>query len=89
MTFTILVDPSLVIITILLVYVNHAGSTEEDFSKNTVINFTLFTPELHPLGVGAQILQFLVSLPNRCYIPNLVKIGPVALEEMLRDDANP
>ena len=36
---------------------------------------------------GSWNLQNLVSLPYRCYIPNLVKIGPVVLEKkMLTDD---
>ena len=32
-------------------------------------------------GLGSWSLQFLVSLSFRCYIPNLVKIGPVNLEK--------
>ena len=39
-----------------------------------------------PLGWGPCDLQFLVSLPYRCYILNLVKIGPVVLKTMLTDD---
>ena len=36
---------------------------------------------------GSWNLQFLVSLPYRCYVPNLVKIGSVVLEKkMLTDD---
>ena len=55
------------------------GSTGEDFLKKC-INFKLFTPKLSPLMDGSGNLQFLVSLPYRCYIPNLVKFGPVVLE---------
>ena len=40
------------------------------------------------MGLGSCNLQILVSLPHRCYIPNLVKIGPVVLEKkMLTHDA--
>ena len=59
---------------------------EEDFFKKN-INFTLFIPKLPPLGVGAMKFTVLVFLPNRCYISNLVKIGPVVFEKkMLTDD---
>ena len=37
-------------------------------------------------GGGFCNLQFLVSLPYRCYMPNLVKNGPVLLEKLLTDD---
>ena len=47
------------------------------------INFTLFTPKLPPLGVGSWNLQSLVSLPYWCYIPYLVKIGPVVFEKKM------
>ena len=49
------------------------------------INFTFFIPNLLPLGMGGGGQE--ISLPYRCYIPNLVKIGPVVLErKMLTDD---
>ena len=42
-------------------------------------NFILFTPKLSPLGVGGhEIYKFF-----RCYVPNLVKIGPVVLEKKM------
>ena len=40
-----------------------------------------------PLGWRSWNLQFLVSLTYRCHIPDLVNIGSVVLEKMLRDDA--
>ena len=40
-----------------------------------------------PWDGGLWILQFLVSLPYKCNIPNLVKIGPVVLEKMLIHDS--
>ena len=51
--------------------------------------FYTFYPKMKFLwGGGHEIYNFLVSLPYRCYIPNLVKIGPVVLEEkMLTQDA--
>ena len=60
------------------------GKREEDFLKK-YSNFTLFIPKLPPLWVpwGSWNLQFLVSLPYRCYIQNLVKIGPVVLEKKM------
>ena len=84
MKFTILVNPSLVIITIHLICLNHASEKRRSFFKK-YINFTLFTPKLRylPLGGGSWNLQFLVSLPYRCYIPNLVKIGPGVLEKKM------
>ena len=69
---------------------------EQDFFKK-YINFTLFTQKFSSGGGGSWNLQFLVSFPYICYIPNLVKIGPLVSEEkMLTDnrrrtttDANP
>ena len=55
------------------------GSREEIFLKKC-INFKLFTPKLSPLMDGSGNLQFLVSLPYRCYIPNFVKFDPVVLK---------
>ena len=50
--------------------------------------FDTFNPKISSrLGGGSWNLQFLVSLPYRCYIPNLVKIGSVVLQKkMLMDD---
>ena len=46
--------------------------------------FYTFYPQItSPLGEGSWNLQFLVSLPYRCYTPNLVKIGPVVLEKKM------
>ena len=76
MTFTILEDPSLVNITIYSVCL----SGEED-------QFYSFTQKLSPLWIGGHGITIHVSLPYKCYIPNLVKIGPVVLEKkMLTDD---
>ena len=52
--------------------------------------YTFFTLKLPPLGMGggSRNFQFPLFLPYRCYIPNVVKIGPVVLEKkMLRDNA--
>ena len=66
-------DPTLVIIaiyliclihTILLVYMNHAGSREEDFSKNTVINFTRLSQNYIPLDWGHKFYNFLSPYPT-------------------------
>ena len=46
--------------------------------------FYTFYPQItSPLGGGSWNLQFLVSLPYRCYISNLVNIGPVVLEKKM------
>ena len=47
--------------------------SREDFTEMT------FTPKLSPLGRGTLNLQFLVSLPYRNYVANLVKIGSVVV----------
>ena len=80
MKFTNLVDPSLVIITLYLFRLKQSVEKKILFKK--YINFTLFTPKLHPPWVGGQ-LQFLLSLPDRCYIPNLERIGTVVLEKKI------
>ena len=61
-------------------------SREEDFLRKTSILH--FLPQNYlPLGWGGSWnLQFFVSLLYKCYIPNLVKIGPAVLEKMLTDD---
>ena len=76
MKFTILVDPSLVIITIYLVCLG----VDKIFKE--IHQFQLFTPKLPPLGDGGKRI-YIFSLPYRCYISNLVKIGPVALEKKI------
>ena len=49
--------------------------------------FYTFYPQITtPWGGGSWNLQFLVSLQYRCYILNLIKIGPVVLEKMLTHD---
>ena len=64
---------------------------EKIYQEKHIYRFTFFTPNLTRLGIGkgggSWNLQFLVSLPYRCYIPNLVKIGSVVLEKKLTDDA--
>ena len=61
-------------------------SRENDFLRNTPI--LPFLPQNYlPLGWGGGRScnsQFLVSLPYRCYIPNLVKVGPVVLEKKMK-----
>ena len=50
--------------------------------KRIIKENNLFLPQNNlPLGGGSWSLQFLLSLPYRCYIPNLEWIGPVVLEE--------
>ena len=59
---------------------------EDDFLE--IHQFYTFYPQItSPWGGG--VMKFTISclLPYRCYIPNLVKIGPVVLEKtMLTDD---
>ena len=55
------------------------GSREEDFLRST----SILPQNYLPFGWGSWNLQFLVSLPYRCYIPNLVRIGPVVSEEKM------
>ena len=59
-------------------------SREEDFLRNT----SIFYPNIiSPWRGGPCNSQCLVSWTYRCYILNLVKIGPVILEKkMLTDD---
>ena len=60
-------------------------SREEDFLRNT--SFLYFLPQNYlPFGLGSWNLQFLVFLPYRWYILNLVKIGPVVLEKKMLTD---
>ena len=63
MKFTILVDPSLVIITTCLVCLINAWEWRRFFKKH--INFTLFTPKLPPLWVGGhEIYNFFSPYPT-------------------------
>ena len=58
------------------------GSREEDFLR--IHQFYTFPPKItSSWGSGSWNLQLPVSLPYRCYIPNLVKIGPVVLENKM------
>ena len=61
-------------------------SREKYFLRKTSILH--FLPQNYlPFGTGVIKFTVLVSLPYRCYIPFLVKIGPVVLEKkMLTDD---
>ena len=72
MKFTILVDPSLVIVTIRLFCMDQSRRLFNDY-----INFTPLTPKLPPLGGVSWNLQFLVSFLYICNILNLDKIGLV------------
>ena len=58
MKFTILVDPSLVIIIIYLVFLIYALELRR-ISFKKYINFKLFTPKLPPLGV--RVIKFTIS----------------------------
>ena len=63
---------------------------DEDFQSN----ISILPKEYVPLGLGVMKLHVTtVSLPYRCHIPNLVKIGPVVLEDVnaqqTTKDANP
>ena len=50
------------------------------------INFTLIIFSCGEMGV-IKFIIFLVSLPYRCSMPNLVKIGPVVFKKILMHDA--
>ena len=79
----ILVEPSLGITTTYLVRLIYSWEERRRFLKK-YSNSTLFTPKLIPLlGGGSLILRFLVSLPYRCHIPNLVKIGELVLDKKM------
>ena len=55
-----------------------------------MLQFYTFPPKItSPWGRGSWNLQFLVSLPYGCYMPNLVKIGPVVLEKKMLTDEEP
>ena len=79
MKFTNLVDPSMVIIILYLVLSIYVQVLNEYF------NFIFLAQNLSSLEVGpvGVHLQVLVSLPYRCYIPNLIKIGLVVLEKVV------
>ena len=72
------------------VCLNYAWKKKSRFLKKSCI-FTIWLiwprPNTKLLPWGSWNLQFLVSLPYKCYIPNLVKIGPVVLEKMLIHDS--
>ena len=53
---------------------------------NQYSNFTLFFFLFQISSPWVGVIQFLLSIPYRCYISNLTKIGPVVLEKMLTDD---
>ena len=81
MKFTPLVDPSLVIITIHLVFVWTMLRRREDDLFKKYINFTLSTLKMtSPLSVGHEIDHFLSSCPT-----NFVKIGSIVLEKKTDD----
>ena len=58
-------------------------SKEEEFLQDASISHILPPPLTSPWGGGSCNLQLLVSLPYRCYHPNLIKIGPVVLEKKM------
>ena len=58
------------------------GSREAEFSRNTSILH--FLPQNYlPCSRGSWNFQFLVSLPYRCHVPNLVKIDLVVIEKKM------
>ena len=62
-------------------YARCTGVKSKIFLK--IQQFYTFYPKItYPLDGGSWNLQFLVFLPYRCYILNLVKIGPVVLEDV-------
>ena len=66
-----------------LIYILSLSDACQKFLKK-YINVTLFTlyPKLiSTWGWRSWNLQFFVSFPSRCYILNLVKIGPVVLKK--------
>ena len=82
MKFIMLVDPSLVNIYLLGLSDQSLGLEKKIFKE--IHQFYTFYPKItSPWGRRPWILQFLISLPYRCYIPNLVKIDPVVLEKKM------
>ena len=62
----------------LILYGSCPGVDKTIFKE--IHQFYSFYPKFSdPLGWGPWNLHFLVSLPNKCYRPNLVKIGPIVL----------
>ena len=57
--------------------------SKEEFLQDASISHILTPPPLPPLGLGVMQFKLLVSLPYRCYNPNLIKIGPVVLEKKM------
>ena len=92
MKVTILVDPSLVIITIHLIC---PGVEKKIFKK--YINFTLFTTKLPPLGVGGhEIYNFLSPYPTKSIyqvwlrLAHAVVLGKkMLMNDFTMTDANP
>ena len=81
MKITILVDLSMVIITIHLVCIDHAPEYRRRSFKR-YINFTLFTIQIPPLGMRA--MKFIIS----CVLTQQMlhtKFGPVVL---VKEDVN-
>ena len=76
----------LVIITMHLVCMNHALKKRRRFLRNPSILHFLPLNHLHFVW-GPWVLQSLVSLPYRCYKPNLVTIGSVVIgKKILTND---
>ena len=68
MKFTILVEPSLFIITIYSACLLDSRSREKDFLQ-IYIDFTLFTPKLSPLNVLRTLVTALQITYNMSQIP--------------------
>ena len=86
-TFEILVEPSMVMINIYLVSPFYPQEKRRRFFKK-YIKFTLFTPKLYPLTWGVMKFIIVHLLTHHMLHSELVKIGSVLLEKMLKDDAN-
>ena len=56
--------------------------------ENFIHIFFTFYPNVSPLEVGFMTFKISHLLTYRCYIPNLVKIGPVDFEKMLTKTDN-
>ena len=81
MKFTNLVDASLLIMTIYSLCLLDAGVKK--IFKEIYQFYTFYSKSKVPGGWGSWNLQFLVSFPSTCYIPNLIEIGPVLSEKKL------
>ena len=80
--FTILVNPSFNYYIYSVCLINANEQRRNVLKKYTSI-FQFLPQILFLWSRGHENLQFFVSLPTRCYIPKLVKTGPVNLKEKM------